>query len=397
MPLAQIADYSNPYVLLQIRAKRGREWNVLYPDRFLRARYKDTSYRRSNRLELYFDNEDGALYGDDVLMRNGSIINFKFGYPGHDRDAGDFVIKDHKGQNNLKVVCHERKRNRMARKPTSRVWEDAKRSEVVRLVLLQNGFESGAIEIDESTLVLPIICQNRESDIQLIDRLAREEHKEFWLDAKGAHWIDPKRGERPVKRFRKAKGIIGAEKITRMPNIDSFKAGVPGRITLKGIDPLSGEEYTVYGDENSNGVVKLAETSDLQSVAVGDVEDGSDAGYEWTRNAGSRSKAEAQILADSLYKEYRYGALKMKLNVMGDPWHLPRTIIEVWGVGPMIDGYFWCKEVDHDITARGSYGCVLELNKDGLNKKGRPKQKSTPVYPIKDVEDFARRIYGRSV
>lgn len=380
MPLAQIIeDLSDPYVICRIREKRGRQWRLLYQDRFVRAHYKDTARRRTNRLELYFDNRDMSLFGDDVLMRKGSEISFTFGYPSRDRDAGIFVIKGHDASANLKVTCHERKRNKLGRLTKARYWEDAKRSEVVRLVLLQSGIPSASIEIDESALALPIITQTRESDLQLIERLAREEHKEFWLDKAGAHWVEPKRGQKPVKRFKVTKGLIGAGEITGYPKIESFGAGVPGRITLRGIDPLSGEEYTVHGDENSDGLILLADTDDLETIEEGDAGARGNSGYEITRNVGSRSKAEAQILADSIYKEYRYGALKMKLPVRGDPWHLPRTITEIWGYGPFIDGYFWVKQVDHDIGARGFFKSELTLNKDGLNRKGKPKQKSEPV------------------
>ena len=77
---------------------------------------------------------------------------------------------------------------------------------------------------------------------------------------------------------------------------------------------------------------------------------------------------------DTLYKKYRYGALKVKIALIGDPYLFPRSIVEVWGIGGAVDGYFWVKEANHELSPGSGFRTTVELNKDGLNKKNKPKQ-----------------------
>jgi phage protein D len=374
-------DPASPYVILEMRRRKRDTPIRIDGDRITgEVRFKDTARHTSDKLEFTLDNSDGLIFADSLLMSKGTLIRLKFGYPGYDRDAGDFVIKKRKPSGiNMTFECHEAKRSKISRTPNTRQWSEVRRSDVVRQILQRVGFSGSLLDVDDSELVLPIIIQMREGDYQFIERLADEEMKEFWIDADGAHWKEPARNKKPRRKIRYPKGLIVVGAVIGDPTIEDFSANAPGRITLRGINPLTGEEFEVRAsdtdvpDEIVRGLVKLNETDDLMTPEDGDEEASGNDGYEIVDNTGARSREEAKLEADTLYKEYRYGALKMKVPIVMDPHMRPRRTIEVLGLGPAVDGKWYVKEVKHTISPNDFSKSEVELNKDGLNKKRKAK------------------------
>lgn len=372
-------DNASPFVILTKRRRRRDSGEQINPERVQRVRFKDTSKKRTNRVLITLDNYDGLLYGDDLLMRKGTLTNLRFGYPNNDRDADDFVIKKRRPDGtSLELECHEAKRNRHSRKPNTRQWTHAKRSDVARHLLGRLGFSGNTLHVDDSDLVLPIITQYKKGDYQFLESLADEEGKDFWIDEDGAHWQHPPRSGRPANKFKYRKGLIGIGNVIGDPEIEDFSNHVPGRIRVRGIDPKTGEEYVVSASgtdtdpqERVKNLVKLASTDAFMTPEEGDSEASGNDGIEIEENIGARSKEEAKLAVDSLYKKYRYGGLRVKIPLIGDPFIFPRTIAEVWGIGPAVDGYFYIKEVDHDLRPGSAYKTTVTLTKDGLNRKGK--------------------------
>lgn len=380
-------DLASPFVIVGARKRKRDSPRIVYQDRITGVKYKDTSRSMSDRLSVTLDNSDGLMYGDDLLMRKGTLISFKFGYPGYSRDVGDFVLKHRKPSgNNLVLECHEAKRTRHSRKPLSRHWTDARRSDVVTHMLTRMGFSASEQDVEPSDLVLPIITQHRIADYPFLEEMAEEEGKEFWIDGDGAHWKAPQRNQKPARKYRYSKGLIAVGNLTGRPKIDDLGHACPGRITLSGIDPLTGEEYTVKAsgalsassEEQVKGLIRLADSDSLLSPEDGDALASGNDGFEIVENVGARSKAEAKVMADTLFKRYQYGALAVKLPLLGDPWLLSRQIVECWGIGPAVDGYFWTKEVVHDLSPGKFFGSMAEINKDGLNRKKKKKRGQKP-------------------
>jgi len=380
-------DLNSPFAIVGVRKRRRDSPLLVYQDRLLAVKYKDTSRPQSDRLKITLDNKDGLLFGDDLLMRKGTLVSFKFGYPGYSRDVGDFVLKSRKSSGgHLVLECHEAKRTRHSRTPEDRQWSQIRRSDVATQVMTRMGFAASEIDVEMSDLVLPMITQHKIADYPFLESLARAEGKEFWTDQSGGHWKSAQRNQRPARKYRYRKGIIAVGNLAGEPKIEDFGHHCPGRITLRGIDPLTGEEYVVKAsdpesgspEERVRGLIKLAESDALLSPDEGNTEAAGNDGFEIEENIGARSKAEAKNVADSLYKQYRYGALKIKVPLIGDPWLLSRQIIECWGIGPAVDGYFWTKELVHELAPARFFKTTAELTKDGLNKKNKVKKPKDP-------------------
>lgn len=367
-------DLGAPQYHVVVLSKGKQSENVT--DRCLRLSHHDKGSRRSSQIEMEFDNGDNWVVAHEDLMRKGAVYQIRYGYPSHMRSAGEFISKEIKGDDDsIVITAHERKRSRMMRKMETVVWSGpggVRRSNVVRQILSDQGIPNNQIFVDESKDLLPSITQSNESNWQFLQRLADAEGFVLYTDESGVYWIKPRNTEESTHVFKQAKNILGIGLITKY-SIDSFGAGIPGRIVFRSRDPLTKQPIEVVADEETTEDFEPMEItlSDFKTPDKGDQEDAGDSGFEIVRNIGARSKAEAKRLADSLYKDYRYGAMKVSITTMGDPTLRTNRTMIVYGVGPTIDGTYMAKEVKHNLDA--TYTCELQLRRGGPRKKRRSK------------------------
>ncbi|NIO74654.1 MAG: hypothetical protein GTN69_01905, partial [Armatimonadetes bacterium] len=231
------ADYGRlaPNVIAMIIPRRGRPKqarnirDLLLPG----CTYTDSGSERSSGLSLNLNNTNGRLLYDKDIASKGTVISFSYGYPGRPSrmyDAGQFVIKNHRGNGNvLTIECKPRKRGRMARKKYSRRWDATKRSIVVREVLAQH-FPAAAIHIDETTVEIDTITQTAEHDWQFVQRQAQLAQREFYVDARGVHWKRPRRNQAPSRLLRYVRNPVGVGEILAPPTFEGLGSGIPGRV-----------------------------------------------------------------------------------------------------------------------------------------------------------------------
>lgn len=357
-----------PQYHVEVKSRGGQAVDIT--DRVLTLAHKDSGGRDTPTVEISLDNGDDYVAAQPEIMRKGAIFDVSYGYPGIMRKAGEWIGKEHKGnQDTISVTAHARKKSKMVRKMQSRTWVGKTRSEVVAELLGYHGIPKQQQFIDSTTDRLDFITQSNENDWLFMQRLADLEGRKLWTDDAGVHWRVYQNGAKPTHLFRYVKGVIGVGVIKSF-SIDSFGAGIPGRIALKGRDPVTKKAFVAYAsDTETKDLIKLTDTDDVQTVEQGD-QTGGDTGHELIRNTGARSYAEAKRLADSLYKEYRYNALKVDLDVIGDPTLRTNKTTLVWGLGPLLDGKYLIKEVTHNLG--NEYACQVKLARDGFaKKKGR--------------------------
>lgn len=383
-------DFNSPFANVTVRKSKRSESRSI-SELITGFRFTDSGGVSTSKVEITLDAEDGWVWGDDLLMRKGSLLNVQFGYPGMVRKLGDFALKIPKGgRETLTLTAHPTKRNRMVRRREPRTFTKMRKSDVARTIFRENGISKWYI--DQTKDVLDTIVQGNEGDWEFLQRLAYSENFELYTDDAGAHFEKPNRGQAASKVLRyvregkkRSYDVVGIGIIEDW-SMDDFSAHTPGRIVMRGYDPIAGQFYKVVADEDSAQPEKFAETLGIATPDEGDRDSEGQVGMEIELTSGARTQEEAQREADALYKKYRYAALKLELTTTGDPYLMSRKVIVVEGLGAALDGRWWVKEVVHDIS--NGYGCTVKLNKDGLNKKGAKKG----LKNVTDGEAFRKTV-----
>jgi hypothetical protein len=357
-------DLLSAHYHVQVRELNGTWTNIT--DRVDDVVHTDRGSGETSRVELPINNFDDWALRTEAILRKGARFRVSYGYPGRMREGLEFVAKEHKGgSKTITVTAHEKKRAKRSRRQQSRTWFNKTRSEVAREVLGGHGLDDGAIYITETAERLASITQTNEHAWLFAERLARLEGLELWADERGVYWQEPPRAKPPSHLFRGIKGVVGVG-IIKDYSIDSFGAGVPGRVKLYFRDPRTKKADAVEGsDTGTRGLVELVDSDDIKTPDEGDQYDDGDSGFEIVRNIGSRTKQEAQKLADSIYKDYKYNALKLNLTIFLDPTLRTYTNALVWGLAPALDGIYSLRNASHRVGAKES---TLALRRGGRKK-----------------------------
>jgi phage protein D len=363
-----VYDGLSPNAIVSVLPKKNRKKPIRYlGDRLIQTIYTDSGRRSTTKIDLSLRNDDESLFYDADLMRKGTILGLRLGFPGLMIDAGQFVIKNHSGDmGTLKITATERKRSKMTRKKLRRYWEGVPRSTAVREVL-RNHFPDGHLHIEDTKDPIDSITQRNEHDWQFCYRQAQLAQYEMYIDETGLHWEKPKRNSRPSRYLRFIKNPIGLGEIISY-SFEGLSTGIPGRFTLKGKDHLTKKPFSVSVTKASvTENIELVETLGADDPDEGDLEDRGDTGHEIVRNTGAKNLVEAKELAQAMFKESRWGGLKMSLETIGDPTVRSRRVVAIYGIGPALDGLWWVKTVTH--TIGGDYKQKIDLTREGLAKK----------------------------
>jgi phage protein D len=279
----------------------------------------------------------------------------------------------------------------MAREKETRVWSDARRSDAVSDVL-QRHFPRNKIDVEATDKILESITQRGEHDWQFCQRQAQLAQYDLFIDEDGAHFIKPRRGESPARTLRYVDNPINAGHIIDF-NHDGVGKGLPGKITLKGRDPVTKKSFSIsVTPDTADDIGELVEPAWVETPEEGDENERGDAGQEITRNTGAKTEAEARELATSMLKAARWSAMELSLTLLGDPTVRSRRVVAVWGLGQSMDGLWWSTEVQHTL-GRG-YVTKVKLAREGLAKRLAPAAVKAARKAKKEIEDAAATAMG---
>jgi phage protein D len=362
-------DIFSPHYYVRVQ-ERGGAWTDI-TDRTLDLSHTDSGGRKMSRAEITIDNSYDWALRQEALSRKGAKLLVSYGYPGAMREDLEFVAKELKANpNQLTITGHERKRSRLQRRMAARTWYDATDAEVVRDLFAGQGVDPSEIHITDTTDRHEVIEQTAESAWNFAEELAARNGYALWADDTGTHWEPPPRSKPPQGVFRQVRGVIGIG-VIKSYSVESFGAGVPGRIILAGRDRRTGRPYRVEASETATtGIEPLVETDDMPTPDEGDRLDDGDTGYEIIKYTGAPTEAEAKRTADALYEMYRTAAMKLELTIFGDPTIRVHTQRLVVGISPFIDGIYTVKEEAVHRLGGGGYEGTVKLARGGRKKPG---------------------------
>ena len=84
-------------------------------------------------------------------------------------------------------------------------------------------------------------------------------------------------------------------------------------------------------------------------------------------------KAIAKREAKGRFRKVRREAIKLKLQCVGDPTLVAKTLIEVRGIGDLLSGVYYIESIKHNVSTSG-YTMTLAVRRDG---PARPREQAT--------------------
>lgn len=355
-----IRDRSAPLLLVKLETQDG-EFRVV-TDSVQSFRYTDKE-RQADVLKLTVDNSDLTQF-DDPVWRKGGKLRVQWGYPGGMSPERTVVITSVKGFRQLSIEANALSvvMNRIVK---CRVFENKTISDVVRDIASENGFGSDLQIIDEISEVQEVITQARLTDAQFLRRWASRVGFEFWVDFDGLHFHERRMGEVPVRIITYHEDP-GQGDIIGEPTIENDLTARPGRVRVRGRDPMTREDIDQTADNDSDGdrptAAPIIEIIDPDTGNTTTVEQ--TLASEDTVPTADATPAAARRRARGRFRRTQQVAVKMSLPIVGDPLLLAKTVVEIRGMGQRLSIRYYTKEVDHNLST-GGYSCKLKLISDG--------------------------------
>lgn len=316
----------------------------------------------AQKLSLTVNNYDLSNF-DRPIWRKGALLAASWGYVGDTTPTYEAVIQNVKGFTVLTVESIARS-ILMHKVQKTRKWTGMTRSQVVTIVAGENGYSGDQLHLSDSKVVLPAIHQVRETDAQLLQRMARAEGWYFHVDYDGLHFHERKLAQAPLREYT-WHGDPGRGDILAMPSIENDVTAKPASITLVGRDPLGKKDFKVTAD-NTTSRESLAPALEVIDTVTGESTFQPASGQTTVAPTSELNEAAAQRKADGQYRDVQLTVVKLTLPVVGDPRVRAKSIVTVNGIRSLSGNYFAAKVKD-SVSASG-FTQTLALRRDGRSE-----------------------------
>jgi uncharacterized protein len=317
----------------------------------------------AQKLSLTVDNRTLANL-DAPMWRKGAVIEARWGYVGDMTPTYEAVIQSVKGFSMLTVEALA-KSIIMHKEAKTRKWTNVKRSDVVRLVAKENGYAGAQAIIDDSVVVLSVVYQARETDAQLLQRLARDEGFRFSVDYDGLHWHQRKLAQAPLREYI-WRDDPGRGDFIGEPTIENDVTAKPASINVQGLDPLSGEAFDFVADNGGTPRESLAAATELIDPVSGEATFQPAAGQSTIVPSSDLNEAAATRRVQGEFRDAQMTVVKMTMPVVGDPRVRARSVITVKNIRSLSGNYYIAK-ADDTVSASG-FTQSLYVRRDGRSE-----------------------------
>ncbi len=344
----------------------GEAAAVNLTDRVISFQFTDRE-EGMDRLRLTVNNSDLANFDDPVFER-GAKLRVAWGNGRSTAPPRDMVIKKVTGARTLTVEAATKTGLAMDTVKKRRCFENMRRSDVVRKIAKEHGFNNP--DIEETPETFEELTQGNISDGQFMRKLSHLEGFEFFMDWSGFHWHRRRTGQAPARVYQ---FFTGSEIIDF--DITNDVTRRPGRVTVKGRDPLGKTDIEASASNSED-----ADRDVMQGVTA--LVDGETAAisftpeivYEETVASNVASQQDGEREAKGKFRKSAQGCVKMALKLRGDPALVAKTVIKVGGLGKRVSGLYYIKEVSHTLSAAGGYDMTAKTITDGFQRRGGKKK-----------------------
>ncbi len=246
----------------------------------------------------------------------------------------------------------------------SKTYEAQRRSDVVHKIAEAYGFDEAHRDVEDTVIVHTHITQARCTDAQFIRRLAQLEGFEFYVDFDGLHFHRRRLSKKPLRVVQWFLPPDVGDIISFNVENDIFVK--PGKVTVKGRDPLAKKDVIADGSDSDTKRDALAPIPDIavdpSTIILTDVVNTD------TRPTTDTSDAQAKRSADAAFRKTVQTAVLMDMELVGDPGVFAKSVLSVRGMGKRLSGLYYITQANHIIGENG-YRLKCKLRTDGTNGK----------------------------
>lgn len=363
--MTTLVDRSGPGVRITVlaneRAPSGEPLNL--DGRIVSFAFEDAE-KQTDQVSLVLDNFDLALFDREELV-GGATLEVSWGYPGNMAPPRRVVVKKLKGFQTL-TVEGQATSVLMNREAKTRAWTNKSRSEVVKEIAAEHGYEGDFVDVEDTVEVLDCVNQSAETDARFLRRLAAREEFEFFVDDGGLHWRSRDQS-RPPGHVLTWYSDPGRGDVLSV-SVESDLARRVGRVEVRGRDPLA--KATIEAPASS-GTVERATLG--ETIEVVDPQTGSSSLQQRNATASvhptsASTPAAAQRESAARFRRAERETVKLTLQVMGDPTLRAKDVVEVRGISTLLSGKYYVTSAKHSLSSSG-YTVELKLTRDGGGRR----------------------------
>lgn len=324
----------------------------------------DDDERKVDKLSLTVDNNDLAAF-DDPVWSKGNLIRFSFGYDGLMSPVREAIIRKVTGGRTLTIEAHA-KAVLMDTETKQRVFENTTRSEIVRQIAKENGYASTeALFIEETSEVYETVTQANYTDAQFLRKLAHLQGYEFFIDFDGFHWHPRRVNQQPILELVYFTDPGQGDILDFV--VESNITRLPGKISFCSRDPRFKESICESADnESDKNRDATAPFIIVRDKRTGKLEKKPATASEVTVADNSESQGEAADKAKGNFRRGQQNAVKLSLQLVGNPTMLAKSVIHVRGMGKRLSGRYYVRSVRHTLGTNG-YTMEAMVSTDGAN------------------------------
>lgn len=348
------------------RLEGGEATAVDLTDRVEQFKFVDRE-KGADKLTLTVNNDKLQNFDDPVFER-GAKLRVAFGNGLATSPVRDMVIRKVTGSRTLTVEAITKEGALMDTVKRRRRFENVRRSDVVRTISKEVGFTDP--DIEDTADVFPSIAQGNMTDAQFLRKLAHLEGFEFYIDAFGLHWHRRRVDQAPVRSYIYFLDPVEGEILDF--NVENDVTRRPGKVTVKGRNPITKTDIeAVASNDDDTNRTTLAPFAVAIAGEDGRLIDASEVAVETTVTSNVATQTDADAEAKGKFRKASQMAVKLNLQLRGDPALQAKCVIECGGLGARLSGKYYVREVEHTLDAGGGYDMTAKTITDGFQGGGR--------------------------
>lgn len=322
--------------------------------------------RKADKLELTVWNHDLSHF-DDPVWKAGNLIRFRYGYVDALSPEREAIIQKTTGFTMLKVAALAKSilLNTTVR---SRTWDNVTRSQVVTEIASTYGYADEYVHIDDTVEVYETVTQARLTDAQFVRRLAHREGFVFYIDQTGFHFHVRRVEQAPAREFIWRVDQGAGDVVNIDTDEDVFakpkRHRARGRNSNARTDIDADANDASHADRHVTGQVATLTMVDGESGSERDVERGGAHGVNDTGPTTEGTQEGATRRARARFRGAQQGAIKLKLDIIGDPNVAAKTVIMLNGIGRRLSGRYYVQSCKTTVDSSG-FKQSLQIRSDG--------------------------------